>query len=132
MIRYLTVEQVAALHAQHIAPGLLADPGLLASGVSRPQATVGGDDAYPSLETKAAALFHSLTTTQPFVDGNKRAAVLAVIAFLNYNGYELVMDELDVVHLAEDTAEGRYDVSKIADALAAHLAPINLSDVPLD
>ena len=53
---------------------LLADFGLLESAALRPQQTVAGHDAYPTLEEKAAALMHSLIRNHPFVDGNGRTS----------------------------------------------------------
>ena len=78
---YLTVEQVLFIHMRLIAetggsPGL-RDLGLLASAVARPQATFGGEDLYPDLLSKAAALMDSLVRNHPFVDGNKRVGITA-------------------------------------------------------
>jgi death-on-curing protein len=74
---YLTVGDVLALHEQEVGANLLADFGLLESAVLRPQTTIGGEDAYPDLHTKAAAMFHSLARNHAFLDGNKRVAVAA-------------------------------------------------------
>ncbi|MET7772835.1 type II toxin-antitoxin system death-on-curing family toxin [Nocardia sp. NPDC005366] len=75
----------------------LRDPGLLASAAARPQATIFGADAYPTLWEKAAALLHSIAGNHPLVDGNKRLAIVAAIVFLARNG-------IDVDHLDEDRA----------------------------
>ena len=68
----------------------VADPGLLASVLTRPSMSVFGDDAYPSLELKAAALMESLAGNHTLVDGNKRLAWTATVAFLRINGFDLV------------------------------------------
>ena len=88
-MRYLTVEEVleinaAVMRGRHV----LRDQGLLESAVARPQASAFGADAYPNLVTKAAALLHSLVLNHPFVDGNKRTAILATLVFLDLNGYQ--------------------------------------------
>ena len=48
------------------------DYGLLEAAVARPQATVFGQDAYPDLDAKAAALLHSVARNHALIDGNKR------------------------------------------------------------
>src|SRR6266516_955683 len=64
---------------------------LLESAAARPQATAFGGDAYPDLDAKAAALLHSLARNHALVDGNKRLALAAVIAFYGVNGYRLTL-----------------------------------------
>lgn len=95
------------------------DHGLLESALARPRATVSGQDAYPTLQLKAAALMHSLCTNHALVDGNKRLAVGAAIVFLDINqafGHQSV-DELFELTMA--VADGSLsDLSKIAERLA--------------
>ena len=74
---------------------LVRDPGLLEASLMRPTATVFGIDAYPTVWDKAAALLHSLVTTQALVDGNKRAGWAACWLLLGLNGIH-VSAELDV------------------------------------
>ncbi|MQB01340.1 MAG: type II toxin-antitoxin system death-on-curing family toxin [Actinobacteria bacterium] len=89
-MRYLSVGDVARIHEQELQEAEpIFDFGLLESAVMRPQQTVGGQDAYPTLHVKAAALMHSLIRNHPFVDGNKRTAVIAVGTFYLLNGYSL-------------------------------------------
>lgn len=123
---YLTVSDVIEIHSQEVGPNLLADFGLLESAVLRPQASAFGQDAYPDLHTKAAALFHSLARNHCFIDGNKRIAVSAMAVFYVLNGYRLVVEASELVALATDTAEGQQDVSGIAGHLKnwAQLLPI--------
>ena len=92
-MKYLTAEQVLFIHARLIAEtggehGVL-DIGLLQSAVARPQASFDGQDLYPGLFSKAAALLESLIGNHAFVDGNKRTAITAVGLFLRLNGYRL-------------------------------------------
>jgi death-on-curing protein len=92
-MRYLTVAEVLSLHRLLIeqtggAVGI-RDLGALQSAVAHPQMTFGGDDLYPSLEEKAAALCFSLVANHPFLDGNKRVAHAAMETFLMLNGWEL-------------------------------------------
>ncbi|OGY11507.1 MAG: hypothetical protein A3H88_01810 [Candidatus Blackburnbacteria bacterium RIFCSPLOWO2_02_FULL_44_9] len=67
----------------------LRDVGLLESAVARPQASFAGEDFYPTVFEKAAALMHSLLKNHPFVDGNKRTAYASAGIFLELNGFEL-------------------------------------------
>lgn len=65
------------------------DLGLADPAVARPQARFGGKDLYPSPEAKAAALLYGVAKNHPFIDGNKRVAVLATLQLLNTNGLDL-------------------------------------------
>jgi death on curing protein len=89
-MQYLTPQQVLFIHARLIAEtgGAqgLRDIGLLASAVGRPQATFEGQELYPDLFTKAAALLASLILNHPFLDGKKRTGMTAAALFLQQNG----------------------------------------------
>lgn len=89
MIEYLSVEQVIDLHDLAAGASPVLDLGTLTSAVLRPQAGFGGQDAHPNLFDKAAGLLHGLASTQSFEDGNKRAAWVATVVFLEVNGHEL-------------------------------------------
>jgi death-on-curing protein len=93
MIRYLSLEEVLELHRLVLrqSGGLegVRDLGGLESAVAQPQMTFDGQDLYPCLPTKAAALGFSLIRNHPFVDGNKRIGHLAMEMFLVLNGHEL-------------------------------------------
>lgn len=123
---YLTLPEL--LHVGERATGgevLIRDAGLAESALARPCASAFDKDAYASVEEKAAALLHSLARNHALVDGNKRLALGAAIAFLGLNGcrltlsndlaYEFVMsvatgDHDDVVAIAErikDASEPR-------------------------
>lgn len=67
-------------------PPPIRDVGLLGSAAARPQATAFGQDAYPDLFTKAAALLQSIVNNHALVDGNKRLGWLATAVFLELNG----------------------------------------------
>jgi len=83
-----------------------------------------GEDAYPNLASKAAALMEPLIRNHPFLDGNKRTAVLAVILFHNINGLDLIADQEAVVRLAVDVAEGSAGIDAIARLLASWARPL--------
>ena len=99
------------------------DLGLLDAGVHRPRASVLGQDAYPELFTKAAALLHSLARSHPLVDGDKRLAWLATYVFCAKNGVELDPVDDDAYDLVVGVAAGAIDdVGEIARTLAAWVA----------
>lgn len=115
MTVYLTPAQVLDLHRLQIrrfggAAGL-RDQGALEAALARPQMTFAGEDLYPEVSDKAAALMHSLVMNHPFVDGNKRVGAHAVILFLLINETEplFAAKELTAITLAvargEVTAE---------------------------
>jgi death-on-curing protein len=117
--RYLTTEQVLRI-ARHAVGGpvQVRDIGLLDAAVHRPRASVLGQDAYPELMTKAAALLHSLAGNHPLVDGNKRLAWLATYVFVAKNGVELDPDDDDAYALVVGVASGTIsDVAELAAAL---------------
>ena len=116
---FLTADDVANLVCTAYPDTFVADWGVLAGGVARPgTGFADGTEAYPTLHAKAAALLHSLATTQPFNDGNKRAAAMACKAMLDINGWSVVCSDTDFYNLIMDVAEGQlHEVEKIAEAL---------------
>jgi death on curing protein len=106
MIRYLTLIEVLDLHRRILeqSGGALGiqDMGLLESAVAQLRMTFGGEDLYPSLFDKAAALGFSIIMNHPFVDGNKRTGHAATETFLVLNGLEInaSVDEQERVVLA--------------------------------
>jgi death-on-curing protein len=80
----------------------MRDLGALESALAQPRMSFGGEDLYPTLIEKAAALGFALVKNHPFVDGNKRAGHAAMETFLVLNGYEIVagVDEQEEVILA--------------------------------
>jgi death-on-curing protein len=117
--RYLTVEQ--ALRIARVAvggPAEMRDIGLLEAAVHRPRASVLGQDAYPDLLAKAAALMQSLARNRTLVDGNKRLAWLATYVFCAKNGVELDPGDDIAYDLVVAVATGAIDdVAPIAEAL---------------
>ena len=89
---YLTLPEL--LHVAERTLGadfIVRDYGLLEAALARPQATAFGKDAYPTLDGKAAALLHSLARNHALIDGNKRLALAALIAFYGLNGRRLTL-----------------------------------------
>jgi len=100
------------------------DHGLLESALARPQASAFGQDAYPTIHEKAAALLHSLARNHALVDGNERLALAGTIAFYGMNGLRLTLSKDEAYELVIDVARGELDdVASIAPALAHATEP---------
>ncbi len=127
MTRHLTTEQ--ALRIARLAVGGpidVRDLGLLDAAVHRPRASVLGQDAYPDLLTKAAALLHSLARNHPLVDGNKRLAWLATYVFCAKNGVELDPDDDAAYDLVIAVASGSLDeIEEIARILGSFVSIVD-------
>ncbi|MGH3843076.1 MAG: type II toxin-antitoxin system death-on-curing family toxin, partial [Pseudonocardiaceae bacterium] len=86
MTEYLIKDDLLEIAARACGPGaLIRDHGLLEAAIIRPQASAFGQDAYPDVHVKAAALLHSLVRNHALVDGNKRLAWAACRVFLGLN-----------------------------------------------
>ena len=88
----------------------LRDPGLLASALAMPQAGFGDQFRHEDLPAMAAAYLYHLVQKHPFVDGNKRVAMLACLTFLDINGYDCTLEEDEWITLVLAVAQG--DCSK--------------------
>jgi death on curing protein len=97
------------------------DYGLLEAALARPRASAFGQDAYPDLHVKAAALLHSLVRNHALVDGNKRIAWAAAFIFLDINGHRISdASEDERVDFMVAVASGELEsLDKIAEHLRA-------------
>lgn len=90
---FLTLAEVVEIHAfqleQHGGRPGLRDPGLLESAIAVPRSTFGGELLHPTLFAMAAAYAFHIAENQPFIDGNKRAALGAALVFLDINGVDI-------------------------------------------
>ncbi|MER6479189.1 type II toxin-antitoxin system death-on-curing family toxin [Streptomyces filamentosus] len=123
---YLSAEDalVVAGYAVDDQTVLVRDAGLLDSAVHRPSAAMFGEEAYPDLVDKAAALLQSLAVNHPFVDGNKRTAWLSCVTFLALHGVQLRPDIDAAERLVIDVATGSTDeVGAIARGLRGLVVP---------
>lgn len=100
------------------------DVGLLESAVNRPQQTVFGEDAYPMLWDKAAALFESIARNHAFFNGNKRTALAITEIFLKKNGRKLnkAYNE-EIENFTVEVAQGHAGLDEIALWLENHSVP---------
>lgn len=120
----LTLKDVLHVGERVLGDLQVREMGLMASAVARPATTVFGEDAYPGLHDKAAALLHSIARNHPLVDGNKRLAFTATIAFYGLNGYQFAITNEEAYELVMDVASGELDdVPTIAERLAGSVEP---------
>ena len=95
-------------------PPPIRDIGLLGSAAARPQTSVFGEDAYPDLVTKSAALLQSIVNNHALVDGNKRLGWLATAVFLELNDVAATSaDNDDVYEFVLDVAANNPSVEEI-------------------
>ncbi len=118
-VEHLDVDDLLALAASLIGdPPPIRDLGLLAAAAARPRASAFGEDAYPDLWSKAAALLHSIVKSHPLVDGNKRLGWLACAVFLDINGTDPSRaSNEDVYDLVMHVAAHRIEVDDLARRL---------------
>jgi death-on-curing protein len=126
-MRFLGVFEIINLHTRILrdtpgAPGI-RDLGALKSAVAQPRLTFGGEDLYPTLFHKAAALSHSLVLNHPFVDANKRVGHAALETMLVLNGFELTasVDEQEALFL--NLASGAVTRPELSRWIETHVNP---------
>jgi death on curing protein len=122
---YLELDDLlAAADAAVGSTAQVGDVGLIQAAAARPQATVYGEDAYRSLDEKAAALLHSLVTGHPLVDGNKRLGWVAARLFYLLNDADVRADPDEAFHFVAAVADGTLrDVTAIAERLRVWRSP---------
>lgn len=123
--RWVTRQALLLLHdeslAEHGGASGLRDEGLLDSALARPLNLAAYEE--PDVEALAAAYGVGLAKNHPFVDGNKRAAFLAVGLFLRLNGRRLVATQLEATHTMLGVASGDITEPQFAAWLRLHTAP---------
>ena len=99
-MNYLSPEEIVAIHDEIIVATSgslgLRESGLLEAIAAKPQASFGGQELYPDLFIKAAALYEAVCNYHVFIDGNKRTAVITLYRFLVINGYDLSATNLQL------------------------------------
>ncbi len=118
---FLTLAEVLRLHAaqlQRFGGGEgLRDSGLLESAVAQPQATFDGVFVHDGLFVMAAAYLFHIVSNHPFVDGNKRAGLLAALVFLDLNGVTIETGSEALYALTMSVAEGQTSKEEVATRL---------------
>ena len=112
-MHYRVIEETGGSHG-------IRDIGVLQSAIARPIAAFGGDDLYPDIFTKAAALMHSLIKNHPFIDGNKRTAITSSSIFLLRNGFQITASNKELEQFTLETASTKIEIEKIARWFKKH------------
>lgn len=122
----LTLEQLLELHALAISETGgsqgLRDLGRLEAAIATQSQAVFGEELYQTLYEKAAALIRGIVADHPFVDGNKRSAMLVGLTFLRVNGVTFSAKKGELEDFAVQVATEHLDVPEIAAWLEAHAA----------
>ncbi|MEI6709744.1 MAG: type II toxin-antitoxin system death-on-curing family toxin [Actinomycetota bacterium] len=115
-VEYLDLDDVLDL-VRALGVGPVRDVGLLDSAVNRPRASAFGEDAYTTVQLKAAALLHSIAKNHALVDGNKRTAWLCTVVFCDLNGVEPSLTNDEAYALVVAVASTQMDLPEIAESL---------------
>jgi death-on-curing protein len=124
-MRYLTINEVLDLYdrimRQSGGSAGVRDFGALESALAQPRMIFEGEELYPTLADKAAALGFSLINNHPFIDGNKRLGHAAIEVFLVLNGYELEADVDEQEQIVLGVAAGQIKREELREWLSGHL-----------
>jgi death on curing protein len=128
-MRFLSLAEVQFLHAQILAQSGgasgIRSQSALESALAQPLMTFGGDELYPTVIEKAAALGFSLIMNHPFVDGNKRIGHAVMETFLILNGYEIIADIDEQERIILQLAAGAIERSTWLEWLREHVVRIS-------
>lgn len=124
-MRYLTIAEALEIYQRLMQQtgGLVGirDLGALESAIAQPYMTFDGNELYPSLAEKAAALGFSLIQNHPFADGNKRTGHAAMETFLALNGYEINASTEEQAEIILSVASGKLSREDFAEWLSNHI-----------
>jgi death-on-curing protein len=118
---FLTLDEVLGIHADQIrryggSPGL-RDLGLMKSALGMPETTFEGEFLHGTLFEKAAAYLFHIARNHPFVDGNKRTALMCALVFLGLNGQHLEACPKVLFELVDGVAAGSVEKAEVAVCL---------------
>ncbi|MEK4665071.1 type II toxin-antitoxin system death-on-curing family toxin [Priestia sp. FSL H7-0729] len=131
MTGYLSIQEVIAINVAMIkrySPGEqigVKDSGLLESAIIRAQSSAFGNEAYPSIYEKSAAIFQSLGQNHPFHNANKRTAFTALVIFLRYNNVYLKMDQTFAEDFTVDMVNHKYTFEELVSIIRTYCVTEN-------
>lgn len=131
MTRYLSIQEVIAINVAMIkrySPGEqigVKDSGLLESAIIRAQSSAFGNEAYPSIYEKSAAIFQSLGQNHPFHNANKRTAFTALVIYLRYNNVYLKMDQTFAEDFTVDMVNHKYTFEELVSIIRTYCVTEN-------
>jgi death-on-curing protein len=127
-ILWIDKHETLTIHAQQLAEhggsGGVRDEGLLESALARPRNLLAYSEDAPSLPRLAAAYGFGITRNHPFVDGNKRTALVVSLTFLLVNGLKVTAPRDDRYFIFYDLAAGKLSEDELAHWFEANIEPI--------
>jgi death on curing protein len=124
----ITKEEVLLIHNEviklHGGSNGIREMGGLESAIARPYQTFGGDDLYPSVFEKAAAMGESIIMNYPFVDGNKRTGYVLMETILRMGQYKISSSDDDLYSFVIGISTGELKFEQIVNWLKANSSNI--------
>ncbi len=128
-IKFLTLVDVEYLHhdqlERHGGQDGYLDKGVVESAIAQPKQTMFGEYLHRDIPHMAAAYLFHLATTQGFLDGNKRTALICASAFLQMNGYELDVEDDSMYPIAMAVANNQMTKDELADWMQQRIRPLS-------
>jgi len=128
-IVWIDKHETLTIHAQQLAAhggsDGIRDEGLLESALARPHNLLAYSEQTPSFVRLAAAYGFGITRNHPFVDGNKRTALVVTFTFLLVNGLRITAAKEDRYFVFYDLAAGKFSEDALADWLEANSEPVS-------
>ena len=123
-MKRLTKTQILKMHSLLIqktgGSDGVRDEGLLDSALNLPFQSFDGQDIYKTIQAKAARLGFSLINNHPFVDGNKRTGILAMLVFLEMNSIEILCTDEELIELGLDVADSSVSFKDLLNWIIDH------------
>ena len=123
-MKRLTGEQIKLLHKilldETVGLDGLRDENLFESAINSPFQTFDGVYVYPTLEHKASRLGYSLICNHPFVDGNKRVGIMAMLSFLELNEIKIDCEDDDLIRIGLEIADGTMNDEQLLHWILNH------------
>ena len=105
----------------------IKDTSLFSSALMLPQQSFDGKDLYPDVISKASCYLRSFSMNHPFYDGNKRTAATATMAFLEMNGYKIMITNKELYLFVKKVVEDKMQVNKITEELQHYVRKSKMS-----
>jgi len=123
-LKRIRTDEIISLHSKLISQsgGLngIRDANMLDLSVNSPYHTFGGQYLYPTIQAMAAHLAFSLIKNHPFLDGNKRIGILAMMVFLKINGLPLACTDNELETLGWGLADGSISEPELIEWIVSH------------
>ncbi len=117
--RFLSLKNVMSIHKDQITRyggrDGVRDRGLLESAIAQPCAQAFGQYLHEHFFLMAAAYLFHLAQNHPFVDGNKRVALVSAVVFMQVNGYRFIGEPDEVEKLVLRVSQGKMSKEQIAE-----------------